>query len=609
MPPVSGKQISKPATPDSVSEPPAAVSAAESERTEPVTPESAGSVPLPPEEPVRQAAAVPVTAAVQNPEPLPDNTVSYVQFNPGGFARDGAAAAAAVSSQESVLHAIGQLSDKGKYAKRNGPKTKYADPLDKILASGRALPEAGQKAPAQIMPADPEIPAEKSEFKLYDRVFEYIDAVNAETNRQIEADAKKQATANNPMDEVHSILSGMAHGNMPGAAPAENIPEEKPDIADAPFVLTAPEPEKSGAEQLMDLQALARAQQEQLEAIERSRENSRRADARDNAQVSPRPPAAPVPPLPDFDDYAPADTADDSEEGDEADEYEENVGEKVEFVSAAPDNGGAAQTVPQAAAAESAPYQPPVFEDGQPDFVTAAPQKPQEAPLKPAGAELYPPVDNAARQAQQAHKINPEKAAAQPPVRAARPAASGSDLPVDGNPQPAQPQKPRPSPAQSPAQSAFVPCDENDFLGTVAQYDLWYQTILASGITDNTYLGALIMSARQVDPNDPLHWLIIISPNFRLLINEPTFHHNLTTKFSFLNRAPVKLELQCYQGQGPNDFVPPGSPYMLSYQEYLKAVERWRQEHSRGSLAELLKHAGNSIETVSLTLMKKVPAK
>ena len=86
--------------------------------------------------------------------------------------------------------------------------------------------------------------------------------------------------------------------------------------------------------------------------------------------------------------------------------------------------------------------------------------------------------------------------------------------------------------------------EPNDFLDEVAKIDPWYQTILKAGYSSGPDFAALLYTIRKQNESDPNKWIIYISDDFKLLATDPTWKHNLVTKFSISNSKPVDIDIE-----------------------------------------------------------------
>ena len=100
--------------------------------------------------------------------------------------------------------------------------------------------------------------------------------------------------------------------------------------------------------------------------------------------------------------------------------------------------------------------------------------------------------------------------------------------------------------------------EPNDFLDEVAKTDPWYQTILKAGYTSGPDFAALLYTIRKQNDTDPNKWILYISDDFKLLATDPTWKHNLTTKFSIANSKPVSIDIELVPQ------APEGCPYLQS---------------------------------------------
>lgn len=139
--------------------------------------------------------------------------------------------------------------------------------------------------------------------------------------------------------------------------------------------------------------------------------------------------------------------------------------------------------------------------------------------------------------------------------------------------------------------------EPRDFYYKVEQTDPWFQTILKSGYNDGPVFSALCYSKRNIDPNDEYHWKLQISNDFELMTLAPDFHHNLRTRFSFVLKHPVEIELESYRG------IPPGCPEELARMWFVREIENAKKEiYENEDLNNLLMKLGEDISTLNISI-------
>ncbi len=141
------------------------------------------------------------------------------------------------------------------------------------------------------------------------------------------------------------------------------------------------------------------------------------------------------------------------------------------------------------------------------------------------------------------------------------------------------------------------PLISQDFMPFVRKADPWLQDIEAAGYKDALY-SALISSSRTVDPSDSSHWILRMSERFSYFINDPSFSHNLETKFSFLRSGhPVRITIERCEG------VPEGCPLALASKALRDETLKARQKMaSFKPFMRILSLAGASFDKVPITL-------
>jgi hypothetical protein len=137
----------------------------------------------------------------------------------------------------------------------------------------------------------------------------------------------------------------------------------------------------------------------------------------------------------------------------------------------------------------------------------------------------------------------------------------------------------------------------HDFMPYVRKVDPWLQDIEAAGYKDVLY-SALISSTRTVDPDDDSRWTIRMSDRFSYFIDDPSFSHNLETKFSFLrNGHPVRITLERSEG------LPKGCPLELASRALGDETSKARaQLENFKPFRKILKIAGADFRNVPITL-------
>ena len=141
------------------------------------------------------------------------------------------------------------------------------------------------------------------------------------------------------------------------------------------------------------------------------------------------------------------------------------------------------------------------------------------------------------------------------------------------------------------------PLIAQDFMPYVRKADPWLRDIEAAGYKDALY-SALISSARLVDPNDSSHWILTMSERFSYFINDPSFSHNLETKFSFMrNGRPIRITIEQCEG------LPQGCPLALASKALRDETQKARSRLSSFKpFTRILRLAGADFNNVPITL-------
>ncbi len=141
------------------------------------------------------------------------------------------------------------------------------------------------------------------------------------------------------------------------------------------------------------------------------------------------------------------------------------------------------------------------------------------------------------------------------------------------------------------------PLIAQDFMPYVRKADPWLQDIEAAGYKDALY-SALISSSRSIDPDDSSHWILKMSERFSYFINDPSFSHNLETKFSFMrNGHPVRITIEQCEG------MPQGCPLALASKALRDETQKARSRLSSFKpFTRILSLAGADFKNVPITL-------
>ena len=139
--------------------------------------------------------------------------------------------------------------------------------------------------------------------------------------------------------------------------------------------------------------------------------------------------------------------------------------------------------------------------------------------------------------------------------------------------------------------------EPNDFLDEVAKTDPWYQTILKAGYTSGPDFAALLYTIRKQNDTDPNKWILYISDDFKLLATDPTWKHNLTTKFSIANSKPVSIDIELVPQ------APEGCPYLQSCALFINQLNETRNILlSNRKLTDLLSELGEDLYKMRIDL-------
>ncbi len=183
--------------------------------------------------------------------------------------------------------------------------------------------------------------------------------------------------------------------------------------------------------------------------------------------------------------------------------------------------------------------------------------------------------------------------------------------PMDGNPDTVTEHKRQEIEAHSKVQFQFSLGQKlapEDFFEEVLKSDPWYKDIVAAGYKDDTTHSALTYSVRKIDPQDPSHWIVTMSQDFALFIQDPSFLHNITTKFSFLQHHALNIELKAYKGEPGQASYPPDCPYALGLEALGAATHKAKEElFSTPELLDFFRSQGQSPDSLEVTLLKQAP--
>ena len=139
--------------------------------------------------------------------------------------------------------------------------------------------------------------------------------------------------------------------------------------------------------------------------------------------------------------------------------------------------------------------------------------------------------------------------------------------------------------------------EPNDFLDEVTKTDPWYQTILKAGYTSGPDFAALLYTIRKQNDTDPNKWILYISDDFKLLATDPTWKHNLTTKFSIANSKPVSIDIELVPQ------APEGCPYLQACALFINQLNETRNILlSNRKLTDLLSELGEDLYKMRIDL-------
>ncbi|MCR5084243.1 MAG: hypothetical protein K6A65_01915 [Succinivibrionaceae bacterium] len=135
------------------------------------------------------------------------------------------------------------------------------------------------------------------------------------------------------------------------------------------------------------------------------------------------------------------------------------------------------------------------------------------------------------------------------------------------------------------------------FLDEVATQDPFTHDILLAGYRRGQEFSALCHSSREIDPSDPGHWILRMSPDFEIFARDPEFTHNIEKKFSIALGHAVRIEVVLGGGERPD------TPLGLMQRRYLERFnEERRQLAGHERLASLFRSWGEDLDTVPMTL-------
>ena len=139
--------------------------------------------------------------------------------------------------------------------------------------------------------------------------------------------------------------------------------------------------------------------------------------------------------------------------------------------------------------------------------------------------------------------------------------------------------------------------EPNDFLDEVAKIDPWYQTIVNAGYSSGPDFAALLYTVRKQNENDPNKWILCISDDFKLLATDPTWKHNLVTKFSIANSKPVHIDIEL------TSKAPEGCPYLQACALFIEHLNATRNTLlSNRKLTNLLSELGEDLYKMRIDL-------
>lgn len=145
--------------------------------------------------------------------------------------------------------------------------------------------------------------------------------------------------------------------------------------------------------------------------------------------------------------------------------------------------------------------------------------------------------------------------------------------------------------------------EPNDFLDEVAKIDPWYQTILNAGYSSGPDFAALLYTVRKQNEKDPNKWILYISDDFKLLATDPTWKHNLVTKFSIANSKPVEIDIEL------TSKAPEGCPYLQACALFIDHLNTTRNTLlSNRKLTELLSELGEDLYKMRIDLYTDLPS-
>lgn len=137
-----------------------------------------------------------------------------------------------------------------------------------------------------------------------------------------------------------------------------------------------------------------------------------------------------------------------------------------------------------------------------------------------------------------------------------------------------------------------------DFYYKVKEYDPWYKDIVDAGYQSGPDYALLTESERMVDANDKAHWTLLINAKYSLMTGDPSWLHNITTRFSAFIHSALKIDIKIV------DSTPDNCPYNFALNEYLNAISKIRGSIEKSSMQSVLNLLKEDINVLQIDIYK-----
>ncbi|SPT68158.1 Uncharacterised protein [Anaerobiospirillum thomasii] len=137
-----------------------------------------------------------------------------------------------------------------------------------------------------------------------------------------------------------------------------------------------------------------------------------------------------------------------------------------------------------------------------------------------------------------------------------------------------------------------------DFYYKVKEYDPWYKDIVDAGYQRGPDYALLTESERMVDANDKAHWTLLINAKYSLMTGDPSWLHNITTRFSAFIHSALKIDIKIVDG------TPDNCPYNFALNEYLNEISKIRGCIEKSSMQSVLNLLKEDINVLQIDIYK-----